>query len=196
MKKLLALFLLFGIVGCEQDFKNVNHDENTISLKCINTIPDYHSYEEARVLLNTVNDTFDIFLSHNDEYSCYKVSRCRSTIKRGAISEEFPPAKYRADGKLYETIEFFKGDLRKDYSGKLRWKLNRESLMLKIDKGRQQYIEKHWKAYQCELSDVATLEAEIDSYMAEVTKFKLELKQKEQKEKQDKDTEQSKKNVI
>ena len=68
--------------------------------------------------------------------------------------------------------------------------------MLKLEKSRQEYIEKHWKAYQCELSDVATLEAEIDSYMAEVTKFELELKQKEQKEKQDKDAEQKKKNVI
>ena len=180
MKKLLALLLLFGIVGCEQDFKkeNLNNDENTISLKCINTIPDYpgyfkNPYEEARVSLNTVLNTFDILLSLN-----------------------VPTAKYRADGKLYETIEFFKGDLRKDYSGKLRWKLNRESLMLKLEISDQQYSEEHWKEYQCELSDVTTLEAEIDSYITKVTKFELEQKQKEQKEKQDKDTEQRKKNVI
>ena len=67
---------------------------------------------------------------------------------------------------------------------------------MKLEKSRSQYIEKHWKEYQCELSDVTNLEDEIDSYITEVTKFELELKQKEQKEKQDKDTEQIKKNVI
>jgi len=244
MKKLLALLLLFGIVGCGQDFKkeNLNNDENTISLKCINTIPDFapslqNTYEEARVSLNTVYDTFDIFLSHNDAHSLYKDNKWTGSSEQfaghkpniGVIETEViklenlitnpNPISIRAAGSLYETSEFFKGGefmqcvdyglrnigtcaLRFDTEYSLakyenfQWKLNRETLKLKLEKSRSQYIEKHWKEYQCELSDVTTLEDEIDSYITEVTKFELELKQKEQKEKQDKDTEQIKKNVI
>ena len=55
--------------------------------------------------------------------------------------------------------------------------------MLKLEKSRAEYVERHWKAYQCEISNVATVEDDIDLYTAEVTKFELELKQKETKRK-------------
>jgi len=244
MKKLLPLLLLFGIIGCTEDFKkdNLNNDENTISLKCINTMPDFapslqNTYEEARVSLNTVLNTFDIFLSHNDSYSLYKDNKWTGSSEQiaghkpniGVIETEIiklqnlttnaNPISIRAAGNLYRTSEFFKGgEYRQcvDYGLRnigacatrfetktsfakyenFRWKLNRETLMLKLEKSRAEYVERHWKAYQCEISNVATVEDDIDLYTAEVTKFELELKQKELKEKQEKDTEQIKKNVI